>query len=155
MAASPREPGSTQEWIRERLNFYFGGIELKSHNFFGKLAAGRVFWSVVLPAAIAFPVSATAATQQQCDVLKTLYRNSVGIEITASEQITAIVQRRVTLSAAALALQIKYKIDTADLQGILDVAEQMGASADALGNGFDARKKGFDDSVTVIRALCP
>lgn len=125
------------------------------HNFFTRLAAGRVFRSVVLSAAIAFPVSATAATQQQCDVLKTLFRNSVDIEMTASKQITAIVQQRVTLSAAALALQLKYKIDKADLQGILDVAEQMGTSADALGNGFDARKKGFDDSIIVIRALCP
>jgi len=125
------------------------------HNFFRRLAAGRVFRSVVLSAAIAFPVSATAATQQQCDVLKTLFRNSVDIEMTASKQITAIVQQRVTLSAAALALQLKYKIDKADLQGILDVAEQMGTSADALGNGFDARKKGFDDSIIVIRALCP
>ncbi|MBW8725451.1 MAG: hypothetical protein JF625_09895 [Inquilinus limosus] len=128
---------------------------MKMHNFFTRLAAGRVFRSVVLSAAIAFPVSATAATQQQCDVLKTLFRNSVDIEMTASKQITAIVQQRVTLSAAALALQLKYKIDKADLQGILDVAEQMGTSADALGNGFDARKKGFDDSIIVIRALCP
>lgn len=125
------------------------------HNFFRRLAAGRIFRSIVLSAAIAFPVSATAATQQQCDVLKTLFRNSVEIELTASKQITAIVKRRVTLSAAALALQLKYKIDNADLQAVFDVAEQMGASADALGNGFDARKKGIDDSVTVIRALCP
>jgi hypothetical protein len=155
MAASPRVPGSTQDRIRETLNFYFGGMEFMICNFVKLLGAGWAFPLAVLSAAITFPASATAATQQQCDTLKTLLRNTVEFEKTVAAQGVAVTRQRPILAGAALALQAKYKeLDKADLQGILDVADRLGASAEALDKGFDARVKVLNDSVTVIGDLC-
>ena len=129
------------------------------NNFRERLATGRIFRSVVLSAAIAFPASARAATQQQCDTLKTLIRNEVEFEKTAGTFGVAVIRQSPILATAVLALQVKYKalgkeIDEADLKDILGVVDWLKDTPQVLDKGFDARVKVLNDAVTVIGDLC-